>query len=159
MRKYALQWENSRPYPLRRCVELRKRALGGAEDFRIELTSLVDIMFLLILFLVLTTTFTVSQGKFNVKLPSAVTSAVQTPQNKVITIVVTANDSIYIGNRRVDLEGLLDSVSKYVSEHGTPTAVYLKADKDARYGIIVKVMDVLRTQKIYNINLIVRKLQ
>ncbi len=138
---------------------MRRKTLGNAEDFRIELTSLVDIMFLLILFLVLTTTFTVSQGKFNVKLPSAVTSAVKTPQSKVITIVVTANDSIYFGTKKVDLEGLLNSISSYVNQNGTPKAVYLKADKDARYGIIVKVMDVLRTQKIYNIDLIVKKLR
>ncbi|WP_036223594.1 ExbD/TolR family protein [Mesoaciditoga lauensis] len=138
---------------------MRKRSLNGAEDFRIELTSLVDIMFLLILFLVLTTTFTVSQGKFNVKLPGAVTSTSQTQQNKVLTIIVTSNDDVYLGDKKVGLEGLLTSVSQYVQQNGTPTAVYLKADKDARYGIIVKVMDVLRMQKVFNINLIVKKLQ
>ncbi len=136
-----------------------RRRSNGAEDFRIELTSLVDIMFLLILFLVLTTTFTVNQGKFNVKLPGAVTSTSEVQQNKVLTIIVTANDEVYLGSKKVGLEGLLNEISKYVQQNGAPKAVYLKADKDARYGIIVKVMDVLRTQKIFNINLIVKKLQ
>jgi biopolymer transport protein ExbD len=138
---------------------LRRRSLNGAEDFKIELTSLVDIMFLLILFLILTTTFTVSQGKFNVKLPGAVTSTSETQQNKVLTIVVTSNDEIYFGSKKMSLEGLMNSISRYVQQNGAPQAVYLKADKDARYGIIVKVMDVLRMQKVFNINLIVKKLQ
>jgi len=138
---------------------LRRRSLNGAEDFKIELTSLVDIMFLLILFLILTTTFTVSQGKFNVKLPSAVTSTSETPQSGVLTIVVTSNDEIYFGSKKVTLEGLMNSISSYVQQHGKPKAVYLKADKNAKYGVIVKIMDVLRMQKVLNINLIVKKLQ
>ncbi|WP_456400926.1 ExbD/TolR family protein [Mesoaciditoga sp.] len=138
---------------------MRRRLLSGTEDFKIELTSLVDIMFLLILFLILTTTFTVSQGKFNVKLPSAVTSASETQQNGILTIVVTSNDEIYFGSKKVTIEGLMNSISTYVQQHGKPKAVYLKADKDARYGVIVKIMDVLRMQKVLNINLIVKKLQ
>ncbi len=138
---------------------MRRRLLSGTEDFKIELTSLVDIMFLLILFLILTTTFTVSQGKFNVKLPSAVTSASETQQNGILTIVVTSNDEIYFGSKKVTLEGLMNSISTYVEQHGKPKAVYLKADKNAKYGVIVKIMDVLRMQKVLNINLIVKKLQ
>lgn len=138
---------------------MRRRSLSGTEDFKIELTSLVDIMFLLILFLILTTTFTVSQGKFNVKLPSAVTSASETQQNGILTIVVTSNDEIYFGSKKVTLEGLMNSISTYVEQHGKPKAVYLKADKNAKYGVIVKIMDVLRMQKVLNINLIVKKLQ
>lgn len=139
---------------------MRRRPGNGAEDFKIELTSLVDIMFLLILFLVLTTTFTVSQSKFRVNLPSAVTSTSQVSQNKnILNIVVTANNSVYVNDTNIGLKGLMSFIATYVEQYGTPTAVYLKADHDAKYGTIIKVMDVLRNKKIFNIDLIVRKLQ
>ncbi len=139
---------------------MRRRSGNGTEDFKIELTSLVDIMFLLILFLVLTTTFTVNQGMFKVSLPSAVTSVSKPVQDhKVLTIVVTHDNSVYVNNTNVGLEGLLSFISTYVEQYGTPTAVHLKADQKAEYGTIIKVMDVLRSKKVLNIDLIVKKLQ
>jgi len=139
---------------------LRRRSGNGTEDFRIELTSLVDIVFLLILFLVLTTTFTVNQGMFKVNLPSAVTSVSKpTQDHKVLTIVITRNNSIYVNNTNVGLKGLLNFISTYVDQYGTPTAVHLKADRKAEYGTIIEVMDVLRSKKVLNIDLIVKRLQ
>lgn len=138
---------------------MRRRSGNGSEDFRVEITSLIDIMFLLIMFLVLTNTFTVSQGQFKVNLPTAVTSS-QTPQNqKILTVVVTESDSVFVNDTNVGISGLVSFLSTYVNQYGAPSAVQIQADKKASYGTIVQVMDALRMQKLYNVDLIVQKAQ
>ncbi len=138
---------------------MRRRSGNGSEDFRLEITSLIDIMFLLIMFLVLTNTFTVSQGQFKVNLPTAVTSS-QTPQNqKVLTIVVTESNDVFVNDTNIGVSGLVSFLSNYVQQYGNPSSVEIQADKKASYGVVVQVMDALRMQKLYNVDLIVQKTQ
>jgi len=102
----------------------------------IELTPLIDCVFLLLIFFMLTSSFVLVPG-INVKLPKAVTSQRLTFQR--VVIVITSEDIIYLKNKPVTLKELFDTLKKERVE-----VVLIKADRDASLGRVVEVWDICR---------------
>lgn len=114
-----------------------KRKIKSEELFKtIELTPLIDCVFLLLIFFMLTSSFILVPG-INIKLPKAVTSQQLSIQR--VVIVVTSEDIIYFENRPVTLKELFKILKEKKAE-----AVFIKADKDASLGRIVEIWDVCK---------------
>ena len=104
------------------------------------LTSLIDIVFLLLIYFLLTTNFMVDEG-IQVKLPQANTTSPQA--DKEITIYVDSKGKIYMDNRPVPLSDLFTIIKGKLEEMaGTP--VVIKADKSVMLNKAVRVMDVAK---------------
>ncbi len=104
------------------------------------LTSLIDIVFLLLIYFLLTTNFMVDEG-IQVKLPKANTTSPQA--DKEITIYVDSKGKIYMDNRPVPLSDLFTIIKGKLEEMaGTP--VVIKADKSVMLNKVVRVMDVAK---------------
>lgn len=110
-------------------------------DVEIPLTSLTDIMFLLLIFFMVTTTFQASSG-IQVKLPA---SEAQMPDEKVERLVVSikADGRIFVEESMVE-ESALDEVFKNASQKNSQTLVVIRADRDVSHGRVVQVMDSAR---------------
>jgi len=102
----------------------------------IELTPLIDCVFLLLIFFMLTSNFVLVPG-INIKLPKAVTGQRLTFQR--VVIIITSEDIIYLRNRPVTLKELLKILKKEKVK-----IVLIKADKDASLGRVVEVWDICR---------------
>ncbi len=114
-----------------------KRKIKSEELFRtIELTPLIDCVFLLLIFFMLTSSFILVPG-INVKLPKAVTSQQISIQR--VVIVVTSEDIIYFEDKPVTLKELFKILKEKKAE-----SVFIKADKDASLGIIVEIWDICK---------------
>jgi len=124
---------------------MRLARLGRRNKPEVQIASLIDIVFLLLIFYAVTTQF-VSDQRLKLKLPEAKTAeAVGRGQAGKIPVVTVAKDgSVWIEDRRVsdaELPGRLKALLAGRKEK----AIILKGDRGADYGIVVHVLDVARS--------------
>ena len=113
----------------------------------INLTPLIDVLFILIIFFTVSSTF-LEQPGIELKLPEAESSESHTAQ-KVI-IYVDHENKLYLNDDPVELENVAKAVEKLISAQ-TDKSVVLHADEEVPHGIVIKIMDLLRKQGIYKI--------
>ena len=107
----------------------------------LEMTPLVDVVFLLLIFFLLTATF-VRNPNIPIRLPHASTNQV-TPQKRDLTVGITARGELRLEGRAVDLDELRAEMRR-VHESAPETMVLIQADRDARHGRVVSVMDLAK---------------
>ena len=112
-----------------------KRTLRVDEE-GIPITNLVDVLFLLIVFFMLSTVLSFDRG-LGVKLPE--TKAAGTISNKGVTIVVDKEGKVFVDGTEVALERLAGAVKERMVLMGEN--VILKSDRETRYQAIAEVMD------------------
>ena len=104
----------------------------------LNLTPLMDIMFLLVIFFAVSTTFKVFPG-ISVDLPGAESEAIQ-EEEKSLTGVLTEAGEIYIDGELVETNRLVDTLREKQEE--TPISMFiLEADRRAQHGQVVVLMD------------------
>jgi biopolymer transport protein ExbD len=107
---------------------------------QVPLTSLIDIVFMLLIYFLLTTNFMVEQG-IDVNLPDAEASVPQTRQE--VTVYIDRTGEVYLGEARIDFNDLFDRLRQRIKEnpHGL---VVIKADRSVSIDRVVQVMDMAR---------------
>lgn len=113
---------------------------------QIDIAPLIDMVFLLLVFFMLTSSFTFQSG-INVKLPKAVTS--DTVSNDGFTVSITSEDVVYFNGKITtvkELEGFLKDATK-------ETLVMIKADRRSSMGRIVDIWDLCRQLGVEKINI------
>ena len=108
------------------------------EKGQLDIAPLIDVIFLLLIFFMLTSSFIFQPG-IRVNLPRAVTSEVL--HRDLIVAVVTAGNEVYIDERPVDMEELSSRVSLAAREG---RSLLIKADKGADLGRVIEVWDICR---------------
>ncbi|MGQ9669372.1 MAG: ExbD/TolR family protein [Desulfosoma sp.] len=118
-------------------VHRRKRPRYGVQT---PLTSLIDIVFLLLIYFLLTTNFLTEEG-IRVQLPQAVSTVQQEDQELIVTL--SPEGDVYLGAKALSLENLLVIVHQRL-EADPQTAVVLKADRSLVLDRVVQVMDTIK---------------
>ena len=106
----------------------------------INITSLIDVIFLLLIFFLVTSTFS-EQPALKIDLPRATTSG--SGYKEELVLAVSRNGNLYLDQRQVtrsELPGLLAAAARKQSD---PSLV-LRADRQVSYGLIVELMDISR---------------
>jgi len=105
----------------------------------LNLVPLIDVL-LTILFFYMIVSPMLSRG-LDVNLPKSAANSIK-PEDRIV-LTVTRGQELFVEKERVDiahLKGVLDSIRKSKPQ----VNVYLRADKDAPYGAVVQVMDVVK---------------
>ena len=110
-----------------------------------DITSLIDVMFMLIIFFVLTASFI--QGKLDVALPDQ--DGKQPEPKPAVTVTVAENGSVYWAGRAVSKEELAS-----LAESSKKNDVYIAGDKNASYGNVAEVLAILRAAGIESAGLL-----
>ena len=118
----------------------------------VDLTPMIDVVFQLILFFLVSTTFAVLPA-ISVKLPDSETAVSEEVSS--ITVTVTAGQKIYFNDREVSLKTLDKALSKYDTAGKTKEEipVTIEADEKVPNGVIVIIFDVLRKNGFIAVNL------
>ncbi len=114
---------------------------------QIEITPLIDMVFLLLIFFLLTSNFVMQPG-IKVNLPKAATSEII--QDKNIEIVISGENVIYL-NGRVVTSGDLKNLIKQIAQR--KQSILIKADRRASLGRVVEVWDMCRDLGVTQINI------
>ncbi|MEC4684492.1 MAG: biopolymer transporter ExbD [Nitrospirota bacterium] len=114
-----------------------------------NIAPLVDVVFLLLLFFMLTSSL-VREPVVKIKLPESKTAA--TGQETIKTITITRSGRILFMDREVSLTGLQEVVRE-----GAKDSLRIKADRDASVGLLMKVIDEVRLAGVRNFSVVAEK--
>lgn len=117
------------------------------EEGHLDMTPLVNVFFLLLIFFLFTSSFIFQPG-IRVNLPKAVTSEVIQQENTVITI--TKADKIYLDDREITKDELGSKLSLVAKEK---TGLLIKADSRASHGMIVEIWDMCRGRGVSQVSI------
>jgi len=117
------------------------------EKGHLDIAPLIDVIFLLLIFFMLTSSFIFQPG-IKVDLPKAVTSEVIHEKN--LNIVVKKDNSVYVDERRLDRDELLSRL-RIASKSEKP--ILIKADRKASLDRIVYIWDLCRQEGVKKINI------
>ncbi len=106
-----------------------------------DLTPLVDIVFLLLIFFMLTSSFVEVKPGVKVNLPQA--SAPNIGAKKDITVSIDINNTLYYNNRVISPKDLYYKIAEVVKVNPN-VVVIVEADKNVTHGKVVRVMDLIR---------------
>ncbi|MBU2502811.1 biopolymer transporter ExbD [bacterium] len=106
----------------------------------INVTSLIDVMFLLLIFFMVTSTFK-NQPAITLVLPRS-TTATETLATPAI-VYLTEDGSVYLNDAPVAEDGLSEALERIQGATGEDTIV-LRADERAEHGDVVRLIDVLK---------------
>lgn len=109
----------------------------------IELTPLIDMVFLLLIFFLVATTFRQEEREMQIALPFASSSAPISAMARELIVNVAADGAIIVGGRHVDRESLQRIVAEAVATNGDQK-VTVRGDRNAVYDTIVGVLDVCK---------------
>ena len=106
----------------------------------INITSLIDVMFLLLIFLLVSTTFRQHWG-IDITLPAAETATEQKQQPLEVT--VSASGVFLLGRNPVDEEGLRAGINEAI-RIDPAASVVLRADESADFSRVIRAIDIAR---------------
>ncbi len=113
----------------------RKRK--GWEERGIDMTPMIDCVFQLLIFFMVTTVFAVQSG-LKVDLPQAATS--DAPPEKDLSITISEKGEMDLNGSRVTMDNLEEQLRVQKDIFGSKVLI-IKADKKTFHGIVVDVMD------------------
>ena len=106
-----------------------------------NLTPLIDVVFLLLIFFMLTTTFVNLENRIKVDLPTGDFAAAEPSENIIVTI--TENNTLYLNGKLIDPLKLTESVAAEIKDE-PEKIVILEADKNVLHGKVIRVIDLLK---------------
>ncbi|MCG8488271.1 MAG: biopolymer transporter ExbD [Candidatus Thiodiazotropha sp.] len=106
-------------------------------ELAINLTPLIDMVFILLIFFMVTSSFVKETG-VEVDRPSAATATMK--QQAAILIGVTSKGEVWIDKRRVDIRAVRANVERLHAEN-PEGAVVIMADREAPTGVVIRVLD------------------
>ena len=115
----------------------------------IIIVSLVDVLTILLIFFVVSTTFKRDQPEVQINLPESKTATNAPAELEHAIVTVDENDQIKLDGRSVEVEQLESEVRNLPGTRRSSLA--LQADKKASYGTIIKVLDALKLAGVKNL--------
>ena len=131
-------------------MKFKRKNLSRAPG--LSLTSMLDVIFLLLCFFVTATVFSQWESEISIKLPSAETSDEPDRLPGEIIVNLRKDGGIVVNGKSLELSDLQARLKK-VAAAFPGQAVIIRADKDLAYDRLVKVIDACRSADIWNFSL------
>ena len=120
---------------------MRDHAQKEEEDAEINMTPMLDIVFIMLIFFIVTAVF-VKESGVNVTKPEAESAAIQ--KSVSILVAIKPDDEIWINRQKTELEAVRTTIEKLHGENPRGT-VAIQADKEAKSGLALKVYDAIKS--------------
>lgn len=127
----------------------RRHTDSEADGNDIDITPMLDIVFIMLIFFIVTTSF-VKESGVTVSRPSAQTAEEKKGSN--ILVAIRANGEIWIDRRAIDVRAVRPNIERMKAEN-PEGSVIIQADEFSPTGLLVKVMDQVRLAGISNISI------
>lgn len=128
---------------------MRRRQDRRKNESEVNLTPMLDVVFIMLIFFIVTASF-VKESGIEISRPGASTAVKKERGN--ILIAISANDQIWMNRRQVDPRALRANIERAHAEN-PQGAVVIQADKEAKTGLLIQVMDAARSAGVKEISL------
>ena len=122
------------------------------ENFSLDLTPLVDVVFLLLIFFMVSTVFIDFKRQMDISLPSSKSSA-PSEVLELVKVELTVDRQIFLNGEKINLKEFESALSKISA---SKKSAIIRADKNLPYGNVIKVMGMLQSAKILDIGVAVK---
>ena len=119
------------------------------EDNEINLTPMLDVVFIMLIFFIVTASF-VKESGIDISRPPAATAERKERGN--ILVAITANDQLWMDGRQIDPRSLRANIERLHAENPEGSVV-IQADRLSKNGLLVQVMDAARQAGVNNVSL------
>lgn len=120
---------------------MRRRPRFTRRDTILDLTPMVDVVFLLIIFFMVSTTFITLESGLPVDLPQA--SSSQAQATDIPTVTVTSEQVIFLAGTQIQESELVAALRAQLEASGQGVVVF-RADQSVQHGLAVRVYDLIR---------------
>jgi len=120
---------------------MRRRSRRANDEAQINITPMLDIVFIMLIFFIVTTSF-VSEFGVDVNRP-ADTPIEQQQESEIIAVRIDGNDQIFVQDRLVDVRAVRANIESGLAAR-PEAAVVVVADRFAAAGLLVRVVDQAR---------------
>ena len=133
---------------------LTSRTTAEEEESEINITPMLDVVFIMLIFFIVTATF-VKEAGIDVNRPDAATAVKQEKAN--ILIAISANNEVWIDRRQVDIRAVRPIIERMQAENPQGSVV-IQADKESKTDTLIKVMDAARSAGVSNVAIAAQEL-
>lgn len=140
-------------------MSLRQSRKQRRREANLEMTPLIDVVFLLLIFFLITTTFSKTrEAEIPINLPKAVTGEKATSGEKVVLFVTKEGGVEVKGDAPLEGDSLTDKLAG-LHERDPDMNIVLKGDQGASHGRVIEVLDQLKQTGFKKVNLVIAKPQ
>ena len=118
----------------------RITSVSADDESEVNITPLIDIVFIMLIFFIVTATF-VKEAGIDVNKPDAPTAEVKKKAN--ILIAIDANNNIWLDRRKIDIRSVIPNIKRLRAENPQGSVV-IQADEESKNKMLVEVMDAAR---------------
>ncbi len=119
------------------------------EETEINLTPMLDVVFIMLIFFIVTASF-IKEAGIDVRRPEA--SQAEPKKKANILVAISPNNEIWIDRKNIDPRAVQSTFERLLAENPEGSVV-IQADKDAYTETVVQVMDAARQAKISRISI------
>ena len=123
--------------------------LVDEEEANIDMTPMLDVVFIMLIFFIVTASF-VKEAGIDVNRPEAATAVKKDRAN--ILIAISDKGEIWINKRRIDVRAVQANIERLHAENPQGTVV-IQADKKATTETLIKIMDASRAAGVYDVSI------
>jgi biopolymer transport protein ExbD len=128
---------------------MRRRRTQQDEDTAVDLTPMLDVVFILLIFFIVTASF-VKEAGIDVNRQRASTAAPQETGN--VFVAISAEGDVWIDKRRVDVRAVRANIERLHAEN-PQGGVVIQADKDSKNSVMVQVLDAAKQAGVDNVSI------
>ena len=118
----------------------------------INIVSLIDILCILLIFFIVTTTFKKDEPRVEIKVPQSTSSTKDPHSQEPVIIYASKGLKVYVGSQEVPLKNLAQALKTEKARTQMPSFA-LKADTDIPLGFFVKVLDAAKEAGLTNLSM------
>lgn len=133
----------------------RKRKESAEDKAEIDLTPMLDVVFIMLIFFIVTASF-IKEKSLDMNVPENSDKTSQSTESKSILIRISSNDEIFMDDRRVDVRSVRSLIAQKSAEN-PEGGVVVMASEQASTSAYVAIADAAREAGIFNVSLIPRK--
>jgi biopolymer transport protein ExbD len=128
---------------------VRRRRSKIQDEEEVNLTPMLDVVFILLIFFIVTASF-VKESGMDINRPDAA-MAVRKERGNIL-VAITPSGQIWIDRRQVDVRAVRANIERLHAEN-PQGAVVIQADRESKNGLLVEVMDAAKLAGVENISI------
>lgn len=132
-----------------------RRHDAESEEADIDLTPMLDVVFIMLIFFIVTASF-IKESGIEISRPDANQAEAAPSESKNIVVMVTASDEIWMEGRRIDQRAVRANITKLYAEN-PEASVIIQAHNKSTANVYTQIADAARSTGIYSVSLVTKE--